>query len=401
MEAIILGAGASYEFGMPLVWDLTEAIRDGHRTILETKDFQDYLLFEDWGDEPKKIFLDLFSNPKIHYEAVIGAFEIESIRCQPSSGFEKARAYLVDVTARYLTDQPRVGPRLMMDGLNLTRNFSKILNDQGPTDIFTLNHDVILEDILDHNQIQHKSGFHPDLNANIRYFKGNKLNHDFYTLTESQIAQRDLNFLAAHEYGVNIYKLHGALDTFLHNSCKDYVQFKPRKGDFFKHTLNIKEINKENALIEQQCKVRTLSILTLKDSSGTEHFFDRSLITGALKFEENHNKIKASQIFFEEFKRKITNYESLLCIGYGFGDQHINNEILKWLTQDRDRKLTIVDPFRDAAPAFAMHLSQQITIHKKSFLEFVAGQEELTTQRKKSIFLLQQELEFYKKHKPS
>jgi len=52
---------------------------------------------------------------------------------------------------------------------------------------------------------------------------------------------------------------------------------------------------------------------------------------------------------------------TLICIGYGFGDQHINFALREWLELSRDRRLEIVSPGVDHVPTALLHLSPQVT----------------------------------------
>jgi len=54
----------------------------------------------------------------------------------------------------------------------------------------------------------------------------------------------------------------------------------------------------------------------------------------------------------------------LVCIGYGFGDIHINGIIRRWLEISGDKRLEIVDPYINGIPSFILHLAPQITLTK-------------------------------------
>jgi hypothetical protein len=66
---------------------------------------------------------------------------------------------------------------------------------------------------------------------------------------------------------------------------------------------------------------------------------------------------------------------TLVCIGYGFGDIHINATFRDWLELSPDRRLEIVSPIAQL-PSFLLHLAQQVTIIKSTateYLDRVAG----------------------------
>lgn len=131
------------------------------------------------------------------------------------------------------------------------------------------------------------------------------------------------------------------------------------------------ELNNANHELEMKVGIRSLEMMTLNDSLGVEQFFDRSLITGALKFEEASRGRRALHVFFNKFKTDIFHADELICIGYSFGDLHINKIMSHWLRKSASHRLTIVDPFRDTIPSFLLHLKQQVSIERSSFLDFL------------------------------
>lgn len=70
MKGIFLGAGASYEVGMPLVWEFTNTLRKNVLKRLDSKLFN-------FDQQPsfKHRFIDLLSKEDSHYEEVVGELE--------------------------------------------------------------------------------------------------------------------------------------------------------------------------------------------------------------------------------------------------------------------------------------------------------------------------------------
>jgi len=398
MQAFLLGAGASYEFGMPLVWELTNKFKADHKPHLKMEAPARLKFCRDWGEDATALLSFLVDDERIHYEAIIGSFEVESNRnIGPGNKYDDVRSHIVDMISRYLNNHQHSKYITILRALHFTKSFKKFVENNKPLDVFTLNHDIILEEILQYNDIDHKAGFHKINDASSRYFNGNPFKFDFELLEKNQIENYELCFFKQGEAGVNIYKLHGALDTFLHNSCKDYIRFFPSEKRALSHLQLVKAINHENSLIEQRDGIRSTQMLTLEDGAGLEHFFDRSLITGALKFNDSTPAQKSTRIFFELFKRKTHQYDEIIAAGYGFGDQHVNKELASWLASSSSKKLTIIDPYRVAPPDFALHLSRQIEIKKCSFLEFVYLENEVSIEDQRRLFLHQQEREFQKR----
>jgi hypothetical protein len=371
MQGLFLGAGASYELGMPLVVELTETVRADHTPELVRK----FSKHSKWTEESTDFFLNLLAHKDLHYEAVIGAIEVMAQRQGPSrASYENIRTHLVDMVSRYLIGEHSARKPLTMLGLSYLEGLRRYFRSDEPLRIFSLNHDVMIEEICSFMAEPLKAGFHKNANYYKNAFDGASLEFNFEVLTNEQMSKGELDFFAPGERGVNLYKLHGGLDTYLFNSCKDYIRFySPGRlpGD---HIQLLVDLNNANHKVELEDGIRTIQMLTLKDSNREVQFFDRSLITGAFKFQKrNSSDHKGLTVMFDKFQSDINHVKHLTCIGYGFGDLHINEIMTKWLCSSSDHTLTIVDPFIEIAPAFLLHLTPQIEIVKKSFFEHVAA----------------------------
>lgn len=81
MKALFIGAGATYDCGMPLVWELTAEIR---RWLTPEK----LITFNNnwnsqcggWDQDVVSYLISLLENENLHYENIIGAIEVECSR---------------------------------------------------------------------------------------------------------------------------------------------------------------------------------------------------------------------------------------------------------------------------------------------------------------------------------
>jgi len=62
------------------------------------------------------------------------------------------------------------------------------------------------------------------------------------------------------------------------------------------------------------------------------------------------------------FKTNLNYLTTLVCIGYSFGDHHINKVIRDWLEFSCERHLTIVDPGASLIPNEFLHLAPQVDV---------------------------------------
>lgn len=394
MKGLFLGAGASYELGMPIVTELSAIFRRDHSpesVRAASKSLQ-------WSIEATDALLGLLADEELHYEAIIGAIEVMSQRLgPPANSYESIRKHLVDMVCRYLIGQHSQKRQFTLQGLKYMEGLRRFSSKDEPLRIFSLNHDLMVEEICSSIGLPLKAGFHSSPEYCAACFDGAEIDYEFEVITEQQMTNGQYDFFRPGESGVNLYKLHGALDTFLSKDCKDYIRFTPRQTQPGDHIQLVVDIHNATHKLELEDEVRSLDLLTLKDSRGELQFFDRSLITGAFKFQRQGGGKRGLTVMFERFKSDIDLVTELTCTGYGFGDLHVNEVLTKWLCSSGDRKLTIVDPFMRSAPGFMLHLKPQIRVVNETFFEFVSAPLVDTSDKKLALHIHQQIREFGRK----
>jgi len=397
MQGFFLGAGASFELGMPLVVELTEILKRDHAPELlrKMRGRHQSDSSHNWSDKATETLIDLLSDKDLHYEAIIGAMEVEAQRMGATQeSFDNIRRHLVDMVSRYLIDQHVHNFKLTISGMSYVSALKRYIENNKPLNIFTLNHDVMIEEACTILSQPLKAGHFNNEDYYSNAFEDASFEFKFETLTEAQMKQGELDFHHPGENGVNLYKLHGALDTFLFNSCKDFIRFVPKSLEPGSHIRLLQQLQNENHRIEMEDGIRTIEMMTLKDSSGTEQFFDRSLVTGAFKFQAHNREKRSLTIMFDKFKSDIHCIQELICVGYSFGDLHVNEVIMKWLCSSESNTLIIVDPFLDRVPPFMLHLKSQIKLQRKTFFSFLCGDSLSTEAEKLKLHMHQQFREF-------
>ena len=97
------------------------------------------------------------------------------------------------------------------------------------------------------------------------------------------------------------------------------------------------------------------------DESRKMQFLRRSHLAGAYKFDQRYYQVIPNEML-NYFKTNLNSLTTLVCIGYGFGDHHINQAIRDWLEFSRERHLTIVDPRTSQIPNDFLHLAPQVDV---------------------------------------
>jgi hypothetical protein len=131
----------------------------------------------------------------------------------------------------------------------------------------------------------------------------------------------------------------------------------------------IRGIESKSLEVCQKMQTRGVNELFVNDSSGELQFLRRSLLSGGHKFKGKFEQI-APIALFDAFKSRINNVQELVVIGYGFGDEHVNEVMLKWLSNSNNQ-LTISNPSCEEVPDFLKVYQAQVQIVKKGLTDYL------------------------------
>ncbi len=190
------------------------------------------------------------------------------------------------------------GVRAGLDAINATARYVDTL------DIFTLNHDVLIEAQCAANEIAFEDGF-ADRRGELRAFSGWPDNHRETT---------------------RLFKLHGSVNWFLYDFPGWARQYAiPDKDAFHSHDQN------GNLVIPTEWKAAFLSGTIVKEQLYGIGFF------GDL---------------FTAFRQHLSFHKHLIACGYGFGDPGINARIYQWLNDALDGSNKLVVLSKGSPPDF-------------------------------------------------
>ena len=210
-------------------------------------------------------------------------------------------------------------------------------------DVFTLNHDVVFEEICRFHRVPCRDGF---FDSPVPRYQ--QIGH-FKALTKKQMDSADLNFFDRATYGLNLIKLHGSIDFFAVEDKNLYLKCRPPASPAVGgHVAEVLRIEAHSVQLSRASQVRGVGELFVKGSDGEMQFFRRSLLSGAHKFQTSFEQI-APLVFFEEFKTRLGSVNELDVIGYGFADDHINAVLKDWISRPGS-VMTVYDPHLQSVP---------------------------------------------------
>jgi hypothetical protein len=359
-KGLLLGAGFSYDLGMPLVGELT------------------------------KVFLGIFNDEKIGKLAIVLSSQSPYTRERPINGkaitaglnrlldYKKAKGsnyeeFLAGLQTLSGIASPNQSDRdsyhflfvifygiihevlclyqqasyeiLYQKNREWFRKLENLLSEQ-ETWVFSLNHDLCVEYLA------------LDFKIPITYGDDGKIafpvsNLDLKRQIEFSFAERkklhvdNAGFFKGVR-GINLVKLHGGLseleykdETLLCNLKLDKSSSRQLADDF--------RLCNEMAYYHLGKKIGGGKDRTITNQDGTLDIISNSMLAGGKKYSET-SKIKEGEEKLKIFDDVLRNIDELTIIGYGFRDEHINFRISNALLLNQNLRVVIVDPVLASTP---------------------------------------------------
>jgi hypothetical protein len=375
MKALLLGAGASYELGLPLVWELTAEVKNW--LTPEKMDWLNAQWKDQGGGRPEKILAlakELLAIDSLHYEAVLGAIEVEINRERNSKDYQELHgfyAWLLQMIYHMLLERQLRNEEYVKETLKDLYGIKTLCQENKPLWIFSLNHDINTEIIAGSYGIPVKSGFKSELSLPERNSEGKLIGRlKFENISRSEIENKDYDFFKPGEYGINLIKLHGSLDIFAKDDELNYLKILP--DDFSVHGY-MSSLYRANNNLRYSPFVACTNEIAYQDDDGEMQFLRRTLLSGAHKFTGKIGQLAPPE-FLKLFESYINYADQLVCIGYGFGDSHIDKTIRDWLSFSRNRCMEVVNPglktINDISGTY-LHLVKQISFNSSGFIDYM------------------------------
>ena len=234
----------------------------------------------------KPFFLE--EKNKEYYESYLFAFEHKQ--------FQKVSDILNYLIGDILNEIPKDENEL----IEIYHSFVDYISKFESVDIFTLNHDLLLERVLELNGLKYSKGF----NAEDSPISHNNLSVPFFNNTFNE--------------KIKIHKLHGSLDffQFRHYTNNGSLWLEPTGEYDYYMTTNYS--TKHNSI---RINPHTKEILQDYNPDIVPKF-----ITGTRKLDLIDNDFLFKNLF-QNFQEVIDKTENLFISGYSFSDEHLNEKL--------------------------------------------------------------------------
>ena len=364
---------------MPLVWHLTMELKTW-LTPEKLRSFNESWRLQGGGLSDAVIddFVSVLSRPYLHYENVLGYLETQSMRHSPASqDYHHLYSWLVQMVYFILYYRHINNVNFIRRNLKYFGGLSAFADANTPLWIFSLNHDLIIECLATTiDDLPLSSGFTSEVVYLPRRDQKGTITGQLRAevLSGTELEQSGMSFLRHGTRGINLLKIHGALDVFTFRDGKDLLKILPIKHSVDGVLDALRATNEELNYFPENPVTATNEIL-YADEMGEMQFLRRSLLAGAYKFNPRSNQVLPRPLL-KHFTSNINYLQSLVCIGYGFGDSHINQVMREWLEFSGERRIVIVSPNVTSIPEAFLHLAPQVELQPSTataYLDSFAG----------------------------
>jgi hypothetical protein len=351
-KGLLLGAGFSVELGMPTLREFSQAFFNFLTPNILRSLITIMKSYEPYGNNnpTDKIeyeilyvaFIKFLNSGIVNYEALLRCIDDEQCNDRPK---KLAKDHFLGKLEELINESFFIFQTQTYSIYKRNRELYKQLFcnlAEHELWIFSLNHDVIIEMLC------------KDFGINL-YIGGNKTiqlpfnnvgSKRTITFTEVDNTETNLNNLhfAREEKGVNLIKLHGGINEFIYNDDEKRMFILPLENQTLEEYLSeLEGLLHKPHYFHLGSPILTGGEIVIPDSTGEMQFLRPSILSGSKKYSPTIEERKGEEkmIFFSNIIEQI---DELYVIGYGFGDEHINNRILKAMYLNQNMKIWIVDP---------------------------------------------------------
>jgi len=326
-------------------------------------------------DEVIETIAGMLDKATFDYEALLGYLETQYLD-DAREGFAEAYhglyAWLAQVVSLILYRRQVEHRDSCREGLQYFEGLAHLSEANRPLWIFSLNHDVLVECIAALFGIEVNAGFSPrTVLLPCRGRDGQAIAAlAAETLTDAELASGQLPFFKTGWPGINLLKLHGALDVFSYGDGHDLVRLKP-EDQTFDAIIDALQIANEGLLDANLVSslfpdpLAVTNKIPYIDGDGQPQVLGRTLLAGAARLTDPYPPLMQRRLL-EYFRASLAQTDRLVAIGYSMSDGEVNEILSEWLEASSVRQLEIVSPGIAQVPSFLEKLSARIELSPAS-----------------------------------
>jgi len=315
-------------------------------------------------------FVPVLSRLDQNYETLIGHLEVQSQRdSQNEQGYYGLHAWLVEMVYHLLYYRHVNNPLYIQRQVPYYQGLCSLVENNRPLWVFSLNHDLIIECIASYYHLPLSVGFNDEVVTLPRSRSGGGLPDALRAevLLGQHLPSRAMPFLPPDTRGINLLKLHGGLDIFTFRDGKDLLRILPLDDSIDGILGSLRSANEDLSVSRD---VFPTNEIAYADHAGVVQFLRRSILSGVFKFDPRTHQVLPRNLL-QHFKTYLNSLQTLVCIGYRFGDEHINTILRRWLETTPSRRLLLVGPSAKSVPPPLLHLAPQIDVRPLTATDYL------------------------------
>lgn len=394
-KALLIGAGFSYDLGMPLAIGFTKDLFH-YLTPEKIKQFM-----EQWKnakpfgnnrpidpnimDEVLNMYLNYRTNENSNYEDFLKKIQIEHHK--PGIPQSK-RDTLYFVFGRFFDLIVEMFWMYQANNFNwyLTNkehfnSLSSFISEENETWIISLNHDLFVEFLCLDLGIPFSLGSENKID-----FPMNNHNYDqklTFNVIDRVNMELDKMDYFKEKRGVNLLKLHGGINEFFYDNDSKNLHISFEEIETPQSYLNKthKALHELKYYINGQ-EAKTGGEITVSDFEGKMKFLKYSILTGGYKYSETFDP-KPGEEKLQLMDEILKSVDELTVVGYGFGDDHVNLRLYNSMLLNKNLSMMIVDPYISNVPAVLkpFNYNQRVRMTRTGGAEFLSYVEKKTWDR--------------------
>ena len=324
-----------------------------------------------YPDEVIEDVARFLNEEQFDYEALLAHLEgcyLEDAREGFAQAYHGLYAYLAQALYQLLYRRQVERRNSYREGLQYFEGIVPLARQHRPLWVFSLNHDVLVECIAALFGIEVNCGFSQTIvTLPCRNAAGEVIaTLAAEVLTESEMASGNLPFCKPGWPGINLLKLHGALDVFALGDSRDLVRIKP-KEETFDAIIDALQIVNEGLLDATLAATLVPEALAVTnkipyvDANHQPQVLGRTLRASAARLTDPYPQLMHRRRL-EYFRGSLAQVDHLAAIGYSLGDAEVNEIVREWLEAAGHRRLEIVLPGKPQVPPFLRPLADQVVL---------------------------------------
>jgi hypothetical protein len=359
-RGLLLGAGFSFDLGMPLAGELTDVflslfderkIRNLAALLSAQSPYTpDRPINQNAITAGLNLLIDYKKNNGSNYEALLAGLQTQSGLINPSQSDRDSYHFLFVTFYGIIHDILSLYQHASYEIIYAKNRewFGKMNNllSEHETWMFTLNHDLYAECLA------------LDFGIPITYGSDQKIifpvsnldltrRIEFTFIEQKRIHTNDAPFFR-NARGINLVKLHGGLSELEYKDQALLCNLRLDKASS-QEFIDDFRLSSEMAYYHQGKRLGGGKDRTITNLTGALDIISASMLAGGKKYSET-SKIKKGEEKLRLFDDVLRRLDELTIIGYGFRDEHINFRLSNALLLNDKLRVVIVDPVFGETP---------------------------------------------------